>query len=284
MPSSSSVQEARRSLGARLRELRRQNGLTAVKLAQRCGWTQSKVSRIENGHIGINPADIATWAQVCGAEHLKEDLLADARAAEETYALWRTMERNGLRRANEQATEKWQQTRRFKAYSQSLIPGPLQTESYTRAVLSALQKRRGLHDDVDDAVAVRMERQQLLADSSRMYAFLLEETVLHRRLGGRELMLGQLGRLIEVSGASNISIGIIPRTADRCDMWPVEDFWVFDDCLVNVELVSAYLTVKRPGEVRQYTDAFTRLKTLAVYGAEAFSLIGAALAPFAPSG
>ncbi|MFF8481984.1 helix-turn-helix domain-containing protein [Streptomyces antibioticus] len=283
MPSSSSVHEARQALGSRLRQIRRQSGLTAVELARRCMWSQSKVSRIENGHLGVSPDVIEKWTQACGAEALKEELLADARATEETYVEWRKMERTGLRQANEGATARWEKTHRFKAYSQCLIPGPLQTESYTRAVLTALRARRDVHDDVEETVTIRMERQRLLSDSSRSYAFLLEETVLHHRLGGRQLMLGQLSRLIQASGASNISIGIIPRTADRSAIWPVEDFWIFDDRQVNVELVSAYLTVKRPLEVRQYTDAFTRLKSLAVYGPEAFSLIGAALAPFAPT-
>lgn len=282
MPSSSNVHEARRALGARLREIRRQGGLTAVELARCCNWHQSKVSRIENGHAGISPNDIEAWASACGAEPLKEQLLAEARAVEETYVDWRAMEHTGLRKANENTTARWAGTRGFKAYSQSLIPGALQTESYTRAVLSALRERRNLPDDVEEAVGARMERQRLLLDSGKRFAFLLEETVLHRRIGGRELMTAQLSRLFEVSAADNVSIGIIPRSADRSTMWPVEDFWVFDDRQVNVELVSAYLTIKRPAEVRQYTDAFTRLQHLAVHSTEAFSLIGAALAPFAP--
>lgn len=39
--------------------------------------------------------------------------------------------------------------------------------------------------------------------------------------------------------APSVSLGIIPMGLDRDAAWPVEDFWIFDDRQVNVELVSA---------------------------------------------
>lgn len=60
-------------------------------------------------------------------------------------------------------------------------------------------------------------------------------------------------------------------------MWPVEDFWVFDEAQVNVELVAAFLTITQPHEIGMYARTFANLAELAVYGAPARALITAAI-------
>ncbi|WP_408055449.1 helix-turn-helix domain-containing protein [Streptomyces radicis] len=67
MASSSSVQQAREALGKRLREIRKDSGLTARELASRAGWHESKCSRIENGPTGPSDDDLRSWALHCGA-------------------------------------------------------------------------------------------------------------------------------------------------------------------------------------------------------------------------
>lgn len=67
MTSSSSIQQARAALGTRLREMRKDSGLTARELAARAGWHESKCSRIENGHTGPSDDDLRVWALHCGA-------------------------------------------------------------------------------------------------------------------------------------------------------------------------------------------------------------------------
>ena len=49
-------------------------------------------------------------------------------------------------------------------------------------------------------------------------------------------------------------------------MWPLEQFTVFDDERVHVELLSAQVTVTAPSEITLYVRAFERLARLAVYG------------------
>jgi hypothetical protein len=55
--------------------------------------------------------------------------------------------------------------------------------------------------------------------------------------------------------------------------WNMEQFTVFDDVRVHVELLAAKMTVTAPGELDVYLRACARLTTLAVYGAEARALI-----------
>ena len=64
---------------------------------------------------------------------------------------------------------------------------------------------------------------------------------------------------------------------DRDAAWPVEDFWIFDDRQVNVELVSGWLTLTQPREIAMYGTTFTALSEIAVRGAAARALITTAI-------
>src|SRR6185369_6735029 len=64
--------------------------------------------------------------------------------------------------------------------------------------------------DVDMAVATRLQRQQLLYDPSRSFEFLLAEPVLRWLLVPANIMRGQLDRLQTIIGVPNIRFGIVP--------------------------------------------------------------------------
>jgi transcriptional regulator with XRE-family HTH domain len=276
-PPFSSAQKARRDFGVRLGEIRKTAGLTGRSLAALCDWHESKVSRIEHGKTAPSAGDVRAWAEQCGAADQIADLLAALESIEGMFIEWRRMERTGLRRALESVLPLWERTRRFRSYSSWLIPGAVQTASYTRAVLQHFMQRRSLPDDVEDAVRVRTERLRLMHEGGRRFAVLLEESVLRNVIGGSNVMAGQLGHLLTVGELPSVALGIIPMGIDRDAMWPVEGFWIFDDAQVNVELISGYLTITHPDEVAMYADAFARLTDLAVVGAGARRLITAAI-------
>ncbi len=275
---SSSAQQAREALGIRLREIREDAGLNGSELARCCGWHKSKTSRIENARTPASDADIRAWCEACSAEPgTVADLIAASREVSTMWVEWKRMERTGLRRAQEMQQPIYEQTKVFRAYSSGLVPGILQTSAYTTAVLAAIRDRRGLADDVDAAVAARMERQRVLYEGDHQFALLIEESLLRVRIGTAAAMAGQLSHLMSVAFLPSVALGVIPFGVDRSEMrWPIEDFWIFDDDQVVIELVSGYLTVTRPGEVAMYAAAFTELAEVAVYGAAARALITAA--------
>ncbi|MFD3483837.1 helix-turn-helix domain-containing protein [Streptomyces sp. NPDC058665] len=276
-PSSSSVQEATKALGLRLREIRKNAGLTARALAGQAGWHESKCSRFESGGRRPSEADLRAWALHCGVPQLAEELVTTARGIEGMYVEWRRMEQTGLKRAQESVLPLWERTRRFRIYSSWLIPGPVQTAPYIEALLKSIRDRRGLVDDVEDAVRVRVDKQRVLHEGDHRFALLLEESVLRHRIGGPEVMAGQLRHLLVAASLPSVSLGIIPVTADRTSLWPVEGFFLFDEAEVNVELVSAHLSVKHSHEIGMYVQMFSDLSELAVYGSAARELISAAV-------
>lgn len=276
-PSSSSAWQARHALGARLGELRKDAGLTGRMLARLCGWHESKVSRIEHARTAPSAEDIRAWCEHCSQPGEADDLVTFLRTVEDMFIEWRRMERTGLRRAQEAVLPLWERTRLFRAYSSWLIPGAVQTRAYTAAVLRAIATRRDLPDDVEDAVAVRADRLRLLREGDHRFLVLIEEAVLRNVIGGAEVMAGQLGHLITVGSLPSVSVGIIPMGLDRDAAWPVEDFWIFDDRQVNVELVSGWLTLTQPREIATYGRTFGELSDLAVRGAQARALITTAI-------
>ncbi|MFD4527868.1 helix-turn-helix domain-containing protein [Streptomyces sp. NPDC058470] len=270
----STVHEARAALAQRLRELRLDAGITGKELATRCGWSVAKSSRIENAHTAPSDADIRAWCAACGADGQAADLVAANRQADSMYVQWRRLQRTGMKHLQEASTPLYERTRQFRVYASHVVPGFLQTPGYAAALMGTIASFRGTPDDVSEAVDARMHRSRVIHEGDHRFATLLEENVLHHRIGDTEVMASQLGNLLALMALPSMSLGIIPAEAPREQvMWHLEQFTVFDDVRVNVELLAAKVTVTAPGELDIYLRAFTRLTELAVYGADARSLI-----------
>ncbi|MFF1702618.1 helix-turn-helix domain-containing protein [Streptomyces sp. NPDC058252] len=270
---SSSAQAARERVAQRLRELRADAGITGTELAARCGWTHPKTSRIENARTPPTPEDIRLWCRACGAADQAPDILAQSRDAESQYVEWRRKVRAGLKRLQDSYVQLYRSTDLFRVYSPTLVPGLLQTEGYARALLSANARLLDLPDDAEAAAAARLDRSQIIHEPGRRFVMLIEEGVLRHQLGDGDAMAAQLGHLLTAGALPSVSLGIIPSATPQRVLWPQELFHMYDDTLVSVELLSARVRVTQPSEIALYLKAFEELRSMAVYGAGARSLI-----------
>ena len=278
MVTSSAVQEARQQIADRLREIRLDAGLTKRAVAAAAGWHESKCSRIEHARTPPSDEDIRAWCQICRADDQAADLVAASRAADSMWTQWRRLERPGLRRAQESVIPLWESTRQFRIYSSFLVPGPVQTAAYIRALLRAIRDRRpNLVDDIEEAVEVRVAKQHVTCEGDHRFIVVLEENVLRHQIGGADVLREQLQHLRSTMSLPSVTLGIIPFAADRSLLRPVEMFFLFDDKQVDVELVSGWLRVTQPSEVGMYSEAFTRLAEMAVYGNAARALVNQAI-------
>jgi transcriptional regulator with XRE-family HTH domain len=278
MATSSTVQQARQDIADRLREIRLDAGLTARAVAVAARWHESKCSRIEHARTPPSDADIVAWCEICRAPELADDLIAASRAADSTWTQWRRLERPGVKRAQISVAPLWERTRVFRIYSPFLIPGPVQSASYIRALLRTLRDRRpNLVDDIEEAVEVRLARQRVTFEGDRQFTIVVEENVLFHRIGGADVLREQLEYLRSAMSLPTLRLGIVPFGADRTPVYPVEMFFMHDDVQVNVELVSGWLRVTQPSEIAMYSEAFRRLSEMAAYGPSARALIGRAL-------
>ncbi|MFI8435159.1 helix-turn-helix domain-containing protein [Streptomyces sp. NPDC079020] len=274
---SSSVQQAREELAGRLRDLRRDAGISGRELAVRCGWSDAKASRIGNARTPPSDADIRAWCRACDADSQAPDLIAANRQSADSHIEWRRLQRTGLRRVQESAESLYRRTRLFRVYVSDVIPGFLQTPGYATALLSSIAEFRGAPDDVTDAVKVRMRRNAVLTNGAHRFSFVLEESVLHYRLCTVETMAAQLGHLLGVMDLQNVAVGILPFSARRA-VWPMPTFTMFDDARVHADSLDAASTLTEPSQVDLYARAFGRLSQGAVRGAVARARVASALA------
>jgi Domain of unknown function (DUF5753) len=89
------------------------------------------------------------------------------------------------------------------------VSGLLQTEAYARAILST--RMGATREELDDAVAGRVERQRILEREHPPELWvILDEAVLRRPVGGPDVMRDQLACLVEAGQRPNIAIQVIP--------------------------------------------------------------------------
>jgi transcriptional regulator with XRE-family HTH domain len=101
------------------------------------------------------------------------------------------------------------------AYDSQVINGLLQTDEYAHAVLSA--RRPPVHPDViQQRVAARLDRQAIFdRKPAPMLSFVLEETLLRRPIGGKDVLRGQLEHLLLIGRLPNVEIQVMPTDREE---------------------------------------------------------------------
>ena len=197
-------------LGERLRELREAHRLTGSAVAAELGWAPSKISRIEN-HDGARPADVRALLSVYQ--------VTDPEDVQPLVSLARQAENKGWWREFDDTLPPWFATfvgleagaAEERDYRSALVTGLLQTESYARALMSAdLPAGKGAAGEIERMVALRRERQEHLRAASPLRLWtIMEESALHRPVGGRAVMRDQLRHLAEIGTAPHVTVQVV---------------------------------------------------------------------------
>jgi transcriptional regulator with XRE-family HTH domain len=203
----------RRQLGRYLRDLRNRQHMTVKVAAEELEWSETKIWRIETGQTSLRSHDVDLMCRIYSApSDLTEALKALAKETKARgwwHAYGDVIPENfdiylGLEEAA--ASLAW--------YEPELVPGLLQTEGYARAIISA-DKTDTDAEEIDRRVQLRIERQALIRRSTAPLALrvVLNESILKRPVGGREVMAGQLEALADVAALPNVSLRVVPFTA-----------------------------------------------------------------------
>jgi len=168
-----SADQALASLGIRLRDVRRDAGLSATALAHLSGWLPSKVSKIEHGKQTPSEEDLRIWCEHCQVLDQLPDLIAAARSIETQFAEWRRIMRGGTRRRQQASAAVYERARVFRIYEPAVVPGLLQTREYAVAVLSTFIDFVRVPDDAEEGAAARLERQRVLTHGDRHFHMVL---------------------------------------------------------------------------------------------------------------
>jgi transcriptional regulator with XRE-family HTH domain len=157
-------------------------------------------------------------------------------------------------------------------YQAQLVYGLLQTEEYARAVLAT-----GMPDDLEGLVAARMERQRILEREQPPLAWvILDEAVLHRPIGGPEVMRRQLEHLLEFTGHRWLQVQVLPNSAgEHASLAGSFNALRFDDDLDIVyteDVISGHMTAN-PETVREAALRYARLQAAALSVEDSAALI-----------
>lgn len=274
-------QRERAALGERLRHLRQDARLTGRALAATCGWAPSKVSKIEGGRQTPSDADLEAWAAACGGADQTPNLIGVLRSLESHYQEDRRAFRAGLAAPQREFGEMESRTTFIRDFESVFVPGLLQTPGYARSRLAVpIDYASASGDDLDEAVAARMQRQQVLYQPGRKIHIVMTEAVLRYRLCDGAAMAAQLDRLTAATALPQLRVGVIPFEA-RYAAPPTNGFWIFDRGLVRIETPTAELHVSDEFEIAAYLKLFAELAELAVYGEKARGVIARSLAALA---
>jgi transcriptional regulator with XRE-family HTH domain len=213
VPDSASPTVRRRRLAVELRRLRERANLTGDQVAERVGWSASKLSRIENAHTGPRPAEIKQLLSLYGVEGGTADaLISLAQEAKTLKGWWESYSQTippayaALIGMEAEAKSAW-------SWEPLIVPGLLQTEEYAQAVTEGLLEHiTPLPPAVTRRrVQARITRQDVLTrDNPLQLSAILDESVLSRRFGNPTVMKKQLDRLLELTELDNVMLRILP--------------------------------------------------------------------------
>jgi transcriptional regulator with XRE-family HTH domain len=251
-----SFQQARIDLGGQLRQLRETARLSGKELAERLRWQPSKVSRLENARQTATEDDVVVWATAVHAPpETTDELITQAIALQERHDDYKQRNRSGLAALQEDIRDLESRTKVFRVFEPSIVLGLLQTSEYARHVFRKVKRLYSAADQIDAAVRVRMQRQEILYDRGRTFRFVLSESALRTRLAPPDVMRGQLDRLLAVSTLPNVDFGIIPFATDLPSS-PINGFWIYNEALVGVATMTKDLMLRDPDDIAFYVRAF----------------------------
>lgn len=268
----SNYQTARTALGARMREMRAEAGLSGTQIANLLGWPQSKVSKVERGKQTPTDEDVEAWARAAGHPAARSELANRLRTLETHYASWKRQMSAGLRARQEDWGQLEANSAEVVNFEAACVPGLLQTPEYARHMFLRLGEMYANPGEIDDGVQARMRRQQVLYEPSRQFHILIWEAALHVALAPADVMGEQLERLAAALGLPSVDVAIVPLGAP-IGIAPSHGFWIYDGQKVLVETIAAELRISEAAEVKQYVDVWHKLDQAAVRGPAAHRLL-----------
>ncbi|GAA5108184.1 helix-turn-helix domain-containing protein [Nocardia iowensis] len=266
------------AVGGQLRKLREQCGITREAAGEHIRGSHAKISRLELGRTGFKERDIADLLSLYGVTEpdQREMFLGLARKANEP-GWWH--------RYNDLLPQ-WFETyiglegaaQTIRTFEGQLVPGLLQIEDYTRAVVAVghenaeaarRTEQRTMRQEFDAQAARRVElrgrRQEILdvQGGPALWA-VLDEAVLHRPIGGRKVLRAQIEHLVEMTNKRSVTIQVLPYRAgghaaagSSFTMLRFAERELPD--IIYLEQLTSALYLDRPEDVHLYREVMDQL-------------------------
>jgi transcriptional regulator with XRE-family HTH domain len=249
----------RQELGDELKALREASGLSVQKSAKRVHISASKLSRIENGLRPASVEDVVGLLTLYEADAAKRKQLRALAYEPDARGWWQRDRPNFTERLHTLIFLEGRADH-IVNFATLVMPGLLQTGEYTRAVMT----ESGLvpADDIENRMVTRLRRHSvLLRQRPPHLTAIIDESVLHRPVGGRDILRRQLEHMMEASARSNITIRIVPNQGAHAGI--AGSFQLITQperpTVVFVEHAASCLFIEDRHEVKVYRDIAKKL-------------------------
>ncbi|MET8978327.1 helix-turn-helix transcriptional regulator [Streptomyces sp. NPDC004539] len=253
-------------VGLQLAGMREDAGLAQEEAARAVGFSPAKLSRIESGKGRRPPAepDVRLLLGLYGAEEYEASVLLQLlrRAGEPGW--WQRYDKRLMPEWFDRLVGLQEGATAIRTFEIQYVPGLLQTPAYARAVVE-----RGLprapSREVERRVDLRMRRTELLhrADAPSLWA-VVDESVLLRVIGGRDVMREELTHLVDMAGRPHVTLQVVPLDAPHASAPPLPVTYLrfggvdLPD-VVYLEHLAGAVFVEAQEETEEYRAALDRL-------------------------
>lgn len=271
----------RRRLGAELRALREQRGLTADDVARVLCYSRMKISRIENGHNRPNLVEIMKildYLEVTGEKY--QQLVQIAREGAERG--WWDEYGDAMGRRQRMYADIESDAKTIREYNQFTIPGLLQTPDFIRCMIELAKAEGKINFHPEHMLNARLHRQShVLGPKGPRYEVIIDEVVIRRPSVPPQVMSDQLQSLIEKAlKHPRVTIHILPVQVDFAPrQLPKSAFSLYtfpdpDDPPIAVDdtMISDVVHIDQR-EVMRYTQGYEHLLQVSLSGAATISLL-----------
>jgi transcriptional regulator with XRE-family HTH domain len=271
-------------VGVQLVGFREDAGLSQEQAARALGFSPAKLSRIEAGKGRRPPgeADVRALLKLYRTNDYEASVLLKLlqRAGEPGW--WQRYDKRLMPEWFDRLVGLQEAAAAIRTFEIQYVPGLLQTPAYTRAVVG-----RGLPNasaaEVERRVELRTRRQQLLQrqDAPQFWA-VLDESVVLRVLGSREVMREQLRHLIEMAGRPHVTVQVIPLDVTQASAPAIPVTYLrfggfhLPDIVYLEHIKSAHFLEDRD-ETEEYRLALDRLADEALDPRESLELLRATM-------
>jgi transcriptional regulator with XRE-family HTH domain len=263
-----------RRLIREIERLRHGSGLSMEAVAQRLGWSTSKMYRLENGRSRITTDDLEDMLDLYGVRSPQREALIQLGRDARRRGWWTAYA--DIFTGSYISMEAEAASIRINAH---VVPGILQTSGYAYEVIRRTRPAISA-EDAERRVAARTARQDALLSGANPPEIhvVLDEALLHRQVGGPGVTRQQLTALAEAAASQNVTLQVLPFTAGANA--GMDGHFVLlafpdpeDPPVAYVEGLMGDVYVEADEEVDRFTLAWTHLVTQALDPAESGRMI-----------
>jgi hypothetical protein len=274
MPEQSPTVRHRR-LASELRRLRERAAMTPEQAAVALGWSRPKLVRFETAVTRPQPADVAAMLDLYGGpDEMKLALMQLAREIRQRgwWHAYNDVLTGSFAELEDDAAE-------IRSWQVQVVHGLLQTEDYARELIQGYVQDEA---EVDRRLQARIHRQALLArQNAPTLNVIVDEPVLHRPVGGTEVMCGQLDALLDTGRRPNVSVRVLPVEIGTHPVLGEGAFTIFSfrhafaTDVAYVESVAGGIYLEDVEQVRRCSVMFERISDAALPEEDSTALIAA---------